>query len=214
MYEKNTFSSIAWRKWAILAAALLIVIIAILVAVTLISRIGKTAFEVYILPGDARITINGANAANGTNYLKNGTYTVEVRRDGFESAKQTITVTDDAETNYIALALNPTSESANKYVKDHAKEYSEFEGFVGTKQSAEGKKFSEQNPLTKSLPYFDPYYTIGYKEPAETGLVITIHTPSPRYRYAALQKIRDLGYDPVNYRFQFIQYTNPLEATR
>lgn len=207
-------SQIIWRKWLILGVIAAVILTIIWVAVVFIGRIGKTPFEVKVLPGDARITIDGTLASNGINYLKKGTYTIEIRRDGFTGVKQKITVSDDEDTNYLALALEAKTDAARKYITDHAQEYTEFEGFVGVKQATIGAKFTEQNPLTTALPYRDAYYTIGYTDTPSKGLVITIHSSSPRYRYAALQKIRDLGYDPVNYRFQFVNYTNPLEATR
>ncbi len=210
----DTQSQIIWRKWLILGLVAAAILTIVWIATVFISRIGKTPFEVRILPGDAHITIDGASALNGVNYLKKGTYTIEVRRDGFTGVKQQITIGDDADTNYVALALEAETDAARKYITDHAQEYTEFEGFVGTKQAVIGVKFTNQNPLTAALPYRDAYYTIGYTDTPSKGLVITIHSSSPRYRYMALQKIRDLGYDPVNYRFQFVNYTNPLEATR
>ena len=75
---------------------------------------------------------------------------------------------------------------------------------------------SVANPIVKKLPYVDPYYTIDYKTVSSTSndIVITIHTPSPRYRYYALKQLYALGGDPTNLTVQFSDYTNPLEATR
>lgn len=90
--------------------------------------------------------------------------------------KQKITVSDDEDTNYLALALEAKTDAARKYITDHAQEYTEFEGFVGVKQATIGAKFTEQNPLTTALPYRDAYYTIGYTDTPSKGLVITIHS--------------------------------------
>lgn len=71
--------------------------------------------------------------------------------------------------------------------------------------------FFEANPIAKKLPYKDPYYIISYKTIGTTNdIIITIHTPSPRYRYYALKQMYALGFDPTDYIIEYPQYTNPL----
>lgn len=67
-------SQIIWRKWLILGVIAAVILTIIWVAVVFIGRIGKTPFEVKVLPGDARITIDGTLASNGINYLKRYIY--------------------------------------------------------------------------------------------------------------------------------------------
>ncbi len=73
--------------------------------------------------------------------------------------------------------------------------------------------FIDDNPITTRLPYIDPYYTIAYKTVGETSndIVITIRTPSPRYRYVAIEKLKAWGYDVTDYKIEFIDFKNPLE---
>lgn len=62
--------------------------------------------------------------------------------------KQKITVSDDEDTNYLALALEAKTDAARKYITDHAQEYTEFEGFVGVKQAT-----VVRNLLSKTAHY-------------------------------------------------------------
>lgn len=73
--------------------------------------------------------------------------------------------------------------------------------------------FVSDNPIVKQLPYQHPYYSINYKTVGETtnDIIITIRTPSPRYRYSAVEKLKSWGYDPTDYSIEFIDYKNPLE---
>ncbi|MEO5950668.1 MAG: hypothetical protein ABIQ04_04425 [Candidatus Saccharimonadales bacterium] len=73
--------------------------------------------------------------------------------------------------------------------------------------------FLTDNPIVSRLPYQDPYYNISYKTDSQTTnqITLTIRTPSPRYRYTAIGKLQSWGYDPTDYKIEFIDYKNPLE---
>ena len=67
------------------------------------------------------------------------------------------------------------------------------------------------HPVVKNLPYVDAYYTVAYKT-VGTGndIVITVHTPSPRYRYEALKRLYALGINPTDYNVEYTDFVNPL----
>lgn len=67
-------------------------------------------------------------------------------------------------------------------------------------------------PLVTKLPYKDPYYRISYRSNDANDFSLVVYTPSPRYRYAALQQIRAFGYDPSDFIVDFVNYNNPLES--
>lgn len=70
---------------------------------------------------------------------------------------------------------------------------------------------STAQPITKRLPFNDPYYIIGYKTVGTSNdIVVTIHTSSPRYRYYALKQLYTLGFDPTDYVIEYSDFKNPL----
>jgi hypothetical protein len=84
------------------------------------------------------------------------------------------------------------------------------ESYGAIEASNNGKYFTAKNPITTKLPYNDPYYTIGYTPRTDGGVDLTISTPSPRYRFYAVEKIRELGYDPTDFVIVFKDFKNPL----
>lgn len=179
---------------------------------TFIDRSGKNPLVVSVVPGNATVLINEQKKGRGTHYLPSGTYTVEVKKDGFESQKKSIIVSDKKEQNVIAISLAPRSDEAKKWAENHASDYKKNEEFGAIEAEQNGKYFTQLHPITKQLPYIDPYFTISYISNPDMTIAITIDTPSPRYRYYAVAKIRSMGYDPTDFVIQFKDFKNPLEA--
>lgn len=73
-------------------------------------------------------------------------------------------------------------------------------------------QLAKNYPLVDKLPFKDPYYTISYRSNNENDFSLVIYTPSPRYRYGALNQIRAFGYDPSDFVIEFLNYKNPLES--
>jgi len=63
------------------------------------------------------------------------------------------------------------------------------------------------------LPYDNLVYTIGYQadpsDPTGQSVIIDIDA-AEGYRNAAVDKIRELGYDPADYKITFEGYVNPF----
>ncbi len=77
--------------------------------------------------------------------------------------------------------------------------------------SSEQVSLSEAQPITKRLPFNDPYYIISYKTiGTSNNIIVTVHTSSPRYRYYALKQIYVLGFNPTDYTIEYSDFKNPL----
>lgn len=177
-----------------------------------ISRTGKEAVQVYLTPGDATLTANGEHLDNGTVYLVPGTYEVKASKDGFESFSQKIVI-DNPNTKEIDIALQPVSEEAKKWAAENQKLYLAYEGRAGKRANQEGEEFSKKNPVASRLPIDTFLYSIGYRadtsDPSGDSIIIVISAPEG-YRWAALERFRDLGYDPTDYTIEFTNYKNPF----
>jgi len=199
-------------KWPIIALTVLLVGLIGYSLYISTTRAGKEPVEVYAVPSDTTITANGQPISRGTAYLLPGTYTIEAKRGGFADYKDTITVTESNK-QVIDIALEGVSESALQWVKDNQKLYLEREGRGGTRAQEKGELFTQANPITSKLPYRNILYTIGYKldpsDPNEMSITLEIDA-GPGYRQGALQKIRDLGYDPTDFKINFKNYESPF----
>lgn len=198
---------------AITVAGLLLIGFAGFSVYMVASRAGKEPVEVLLVPSDTKLTVNGAQLHPGTAYLAPGQYEVVASRGGFKTETKKITITRQ-NTLTIDLALDPVSSAAVKWAKDNQQLYLDAEGRQGVRKSQEGETFSKLNPITSVIPYKNLIYTIGYRsdksDPSGNSIIIEIDAMSG-YRNAAVNKIRDLGYDPTRFKIQFRDYESPFD---
>lgn len=179
-------------------------------AVTLIGRIGKIPLIIAAVPSDAKIIVDGKQLGDGTYWLPAGTYDLKAEKQGFDSQNKSIIVTPEKKNNVVAVSLVPKSEEAKKWADEHQRDYQNNEQFGAIAAREDGQYFSNKNPITQKLPFNDPYFTIGYTLNDNQSITITVATPSPRYRFYAVEKIREWGYDPTDFRVVFKDFKNPL----
>lgn len=178
---------------------------------TYIDRYGKIPVVVSVVPSNASVTFSGKDSSNGTHYLQAGTYDVSVHQDGFKTQTQKVIITEGKEQNVVAVSLIAESDEAKKWANSHQDDYQKNEIYGSIQANSDGKYFTNKNPITTKLPYNDPYFTIGYIANSDQSITLTIITPSPRYRFYAIEQIRKLGYDPTDFKIVFKDFHNPLE---
>jgi len=206
------YESLQRHKKRIITVVIVVFIVIIIGAfITFFGRVGKLPLVIATVPSSATITIDGRQYSNGTQWLKPGTYKISASKDGFESADKSVIVTDKKQQNVVAISLSPKSDEAKEWASKHQKDYSNNEQYGAIEANVNGKYFSDTNPITTKLPFNDPYFTIGYTVREDSSITITIATPSPRYRFYAVEKIRELGFDPTDYVIDFKDFHNPLE---
>lgn len=185
----------------------------VLLIYTVATTINKEKVRIYVIPNDANIVLNGRTVRPGTSYLDTGTYSYTIEKDGFKKFEDSISV-GISNSNVIDVALVPESTEALEWTKDNASKYSGYEARAGIQAAEDGQKFTEVNPITKHLPIRNLVYAIGYR--SDTGdssgnSIILIIDASSIYRKAAIDKIRDMGYDPTNFKIEFKDYRNPFD---
>lgn len=198
---------------AFIAIVLLIAGLLGIVAFIVATRPNTQPVAVSVVPSDAKITANGTEIKNGTAYLKPGVYSIEVSRSGFKSEKTAILI-GDPNTASIDVALTPVSDSAIEWKKSHESLYYDYEGRAGEQAAQEGIAFTALNPITSKLPFENLLYTIGYRaDPSDdSGNSIIIEIDASRgYRNAAINEIRNLGYDPTTFKINFRDYESPFD---
>ena len=182
--------------------------------VTILSRTGKLPLTIKTVPSDAYITINNTTASNGTSWFVPGSYTLTVSKNGFKTQTKDIIVSRAKEQNVAAIALTPESDTAKAWAESHQREYTDIQAYGAIEASMYGKYIATRYPITKVLPFNDPYYQITYAIKKNDEVALSIVASSPRYRYFALEKLRDLGFNPTDYVIEFKDFHNPLGVPR
>lgn len=192
----------------------IIAFVGIWTAVDFVSHIGKLPVVISTAPSDAKITVDNRSYGNGTSWIVPGKYAVTVEKDGFKKDTETIIITGQKTQNVVAVSLVPQSDQAKKWATDHQADYAKNQQYGGIEASANGEYFAKLHPIVDQLPFTDPYFKIGYTENRDQSVTLTISTPSPRYRFYAIEKLRKMGYDPTDFVIQFKDFHNPLEQPR
>lgn len=175
------------------------------------TRAGKTKVDIVVVPKDAAIKVNGTPMTPPL-YLTPGDYTISASKEGFATLEKSKTITNKETT--LTMPLNAESDEANKWAEQNQEQYLTLEGIAGRLATKEGEEVSTKNPVIQVLPFSNYIYTIGYKndpsDPSGESIIVTIDTIEG-YRNAAVQKIRELGFDPSQLKIEFKDYESPFE---
>ncbi|HRF28102.1 MAG TPA: hypothetical protein PL051_00465 [Candidatus Saccharibacteria bacterium] len=176
--------------------------------VVLISRIGKIAVDIQTFPEGAVVTMDGKSVGLGTQYISPGTHSFAASKTGWTTDKQTYTISKN--TPKIAFVLDTDSPEATDYMERSPTFQVKREELSALRADLAGKNFRKQNEVVNVLPYSDvagPYsIDYGFEEGnSRVYLIISDSTPSGRQK--ALQWLKDQGYDPINYRVTFPDYS-------
>lgn len=201
----------AHKKRVLSAIAIFFVLITTWAIIDFISHIGKIPVVISVVPNDATISLNNQRVGTGTQWVVAGTYKVSVVKDGFQPLSETAIISDKKQQNVIAASLIPESKEAKSWATEHENDYKRNEQYGAIQAASNGAYFTDLNPITKQLPFTDPYFKIGYVRNKDQTISLTISTPSPRYRFYAIEKIRQMGYDPTDFIVVFKDFNNPLE---
>lgn len=173
---------------------------------------GKVSVKLLSVPADAQIKINDVNFSVGDIYLVPGSYRVEASKAGFDDYSYTANIANKDGQSILVL-LYPNTPDTEKWATDNRKLYTDLEDVAGEQASDLGSEFQKKNPIVADLPYSNYLFTIGYRtDPSDLSgdsIIIDI-VASPSRREEAVQQIRNMGYDPVNYKISFNNYRNPF----
>ena len=201
-----------------LKLAIVLILSLVIVAIgygvfTAISRQSKVEVTINAIPEDASLTLDGKQIRPGVTYLKEGSYTIKGSKEGFTDFTAQVYV--DKDHKLMSVPLVPASKEAKEWQQKNMNKYTLLERAAGRAAAKEGETFREKNPITIVLPYKNLIYKIGYRaDPADaSGNSIILEIDAPEgYRNAAVQQIRNLGYDPTNFKINFRDYKNPFSS--
>lgn len=203
------------KKIKIIAITFIVIVLVICVIYFIIQTVHNTtaSVKIYVVPDTSLIKIDGKEYQSGqTVNLSMGTYQITATCDNFYNYSQELKVEETNKNITVSVLMNASNNDGKKWLENHKNEVREAEGRAGTLAIQDGEKFSNKFPITKKLPYKQGVvYTIGYKNDPndENNIIITI-TSSTRFWETALQKIRELGYNPGDFDIEFNNYENPF----
>lgn len=183
----------------------LLVVIALVTYMGLLrlSRQDEIAVRINTLPEDAQVSINDSEPfkGNSTAYLNPGTYKVTVKAEGFRTTNDQIVVGNKPSVEYYMLTSD--SSEADEWQRKNEKKILEFEGKIAEKASEESEEFRKKNTVTSVLPYRNVLYSIEYRAGDNDSVIVQIIADSAENRSFALQKLRELGYEPTDLKIEF-----------
>ena len=129
-----------------------VLIIGAVVAIPLIIDSQKSAtLNLFIVPTDAKITVDGKEFKNGNYRLNPGSVTVSIEKDGFESKSLSVNL-EPNKTTLVYLPLFCADSSLTCYLDD--KENLEILPYVASysDRASEVQEFTKKSSITKILP--------------------------------------------------------------
>jgi hypothetical protein len=204
-------------KIAIVVWALLI---AVILAVWLITSRRSAAIDLLIAPASAEVQINGRSFNNGTHRVEPGRYDIFVSKDGFVSYSASFMVRE-GETFAVHQFLMQTDGTYQWYI-DHPDDGMLLTS-IGSSQADESSQgFMERYPILNVIPYTDASPTgirfniaTRYTPVGELVVLVNLNTCSKNaalgYKNAALDWLRSVDINPSDYNLEYSTICGPLE---
>ncbi len=167
------------------------------------------------VPQDAKLFIDGKEVRGSSTNIPNGTYEVRGEKEGFSTSAETVIVDDF--NKQIIVSLVPESEEAIKWSEQNEHLYLAQEELYSQRSANSEESMLTTNPIITKLPINGFTYKVGYaRDTSDTSgrsIVLTIQGDNG-YRNAGVGAIYAAGYDPANFKVEFVDYTNPFEEEK
>ena len=193
----------------------LVIILAMIgyVVYTQIQNSGKQRVTVAVAPASSQVEVDGKITKDKELLLAPGKHSYKVSYNGFRTITGELDVRTDGTQTALVAGLTPETAEATELYNKITGEYSAIEVVAGINAEENGAAFIEKNPITKQLPYTNMLFTIGYRadpaDPTGDSIIVTIDAPAV-YRTEAVTQITNWGYNPVDYKINFINESNPF----
>lgn len=172
------------------------------------TRTNTTPVSLLISPDKAEIAFDNQKVTSSqVVHIKPGTYDFKASRSGFED-KTIRTEVKQGSPLKIVFSLKPLTQEASKEALSSSK-ISEIDKTTTNRLANEQQTLEKTNPVIKKLPIKNLLYSIGYKmDPNKpNGVIIEIDAPEG-YRNAAINKLKEQGFDPATLNITFRNYAN------
>lgn len=183
------------------------------VVYTQIQNSGKQRVTVAVAPASSQVEVDGKITKDKELLLAPGKHSYKVSYNGFRTITGELDVRTDGTQTALVAGLTPETAEATTLYNEITEEYTAIEIVAGLNAEENGTLFIEKNPITRQLPYTNMLFTIGYRadpaDPTGDSIIVTIDAPAV-YRTEAVTQITNWGYNPVDYKINFINESNPF----
>ena len=183
------------------------------VVYTQIQNSGKQRVTVAVAPASSQVEVDGKITKDKELLLAPGKHSYKVSYNGFRTITGELDVRTDGTQTALVAGLTPETAEATTLYNKITEEYTAIEIVAGLNAEENGTLFIEKNPITRQLPYTNMLFTIGYRadpaDPTGDSIIVTIDAPAV-YRTEAVTQITNWGYNPVDYKINFINESNPF----
>jgi hypothetical protein len=172
------------------------------------TRANTTPVSLLISPDKAEIAFDNQKVTGSqVVHMKPGVYDFKASRNGFEDKTIRVEVKQGSPLKLV-FALRPLTNEATKEAQSSSK-ISEIDKTTTDRLASEQQELEKANPVIKKLPIKNLIYSIGYKmDPSRTNSVIVEIDAPEGYRNAAINKIKEQGFDPATINITFRNYAN------
>jgi hypothetical protein len=172
---------------------------------------GKIPVEIITAPEEAQIQLNDRAAGNKLS-LAPGHYTLKVSYQNFNTYTSSFDVVAGSSGLTFPVELAPQNGNGSKLVDAERKQFLKVEGIAGQKVQESNDAFIQNNGIVRFVPYKTSFYSIDYAKDEQGKLFLQVTASTPVGRQVALQQIRSWGFDPTDYRIDFIGLANPFKT--
>lgn len=140
----------------------------------------KVTVEIYPVPSDATITMDGKPVQAGKISVAKGKHSFAASRQYFEGITKEVDTDNLSDSKTIYLALYPNSPEGREFLDHNPDEQLRYERVAGADFSALQEKLLEDYPVTTELPYKTVDYKIDYdiNEEQDVVFIVTFNPPN------------------------------------
>ena len=207
-YKNHPFISIGLVTLAIITAALFI---------TALSLKDTVEIEIKVAPISASIAIDGKNYQNGTFRIPSGAHTIKIEKEGFIGKE--FSFDTNTTTKIYSYLVGPNNDYS--WYLSHPEDALLLTSIGDYEAKLASTEFNAKYPISTILPIIYANYDKDYNyteyridggsfDACNSDFCIKITDTTGGNYDAALQKIRETGFNPEDYQILY-EYT-PIEA--
>ena len=198
------------KKLIIGAASLLVLLVFAAVAGLVTFLTSTTEIEIVVAPASATILIDGKEYKNGKERITSGKHNVIIKKDGFNTSEFSF---DTADTNKLYAYILENDNGYNWYLnhQDDSMLLTKIGSYINDKEAS---SYQSKNPISLSLPIIYAHYDEAYNyteyridggtfTDCKSDFCIKITDTTGGNYEAAIQKIKDTGFNPDDYQILY-----------
>jgi hypothetical protein len=166
------------RKRLVIIIAIISAILFLVLSIILTAK-EEVAIEVFVVPSDSQVTMDGKPINAGQISVSPGEHKFAATRQHFGSVEKEIN-TRELDSRTVYLALYPNTPEGEAFLESNPDERLRYERISGAEFSALQNKLLSDYPITTKLPYQTLDYKIDYDVTKEKEVVFLVNFYIPQ----------------------------------